>query len=157
MALHVGLFADAHTGEPVGDSIRAWMQIAVHELSVCQALLIQVAEHACKQGAAAVVRITIECGPLSGVEPTLLKDAFAIMRLGGIAAAAELCVVPTVVRIECIECGGRTETRPNRLVCAACGGFRTRVIAGGELRLRSMEMRTLEPRPNEGRTRMVSG
>jgi Zn finger protein HypA/HybF involved in hydrogenase expression len=79
------------------------MQIAVHELSVCQALLIQVAELASQQGAAAVVRITIECGPLSGVEPTLLKDAFAIMRLGGIAAAAELFVVPTVVRIECMS------------------------------------------------------
>ena len=123
------------------------MQFAVHELSVCQALLIQVEELARQQAAAAVVRITIDCGPLSGVEPTLLKDAFAIMRLGGIAASAELVVASAGVSIDCLECGGRNETRPNRLACAACGGFRTRLIAGDELRLRSVEMRALDPRP----------
>ncbi len=123
------------------------MEFAVHELSVCQALLIQVEDLARRQAAASVVRITIECGPLSGVEPTLLKDAFAIMRLGGIAAAAELSVVSARVSIECMECGARDEARPNRLVCGVCGGFRTRVIAGDELRLRRIEMRTLGPLP----------
>ncbi len=119
----------------------------MHELSVCQALLIQVEDLARKKAAASVERITVECGPLSGVEPILLKDAFAIMRLGGIAAAAELSIVSPRVSIECRECGRRNETRPNRLVCAACGGFRTRVIAGDELRLRSIEMQTLDPQP----------
>ncbi len=119
----------------------------MHELSVCQALLVQVEELASRQAAVMVVRITIECGPLSGVEPTLLKDAFAIMRSGGIAALAELVVLPAGVCVECIECGGRNETVPNRLLCATCGGFRTRVISGGELRLRKVEMRTCEPSP----------
>jgi hydrogenase nickel incorporation protein HypA/HybF len=119
----------------------------VHELSVCQALLIQVEDLARGKAAVSVERITIECGSLSGVEPTLLKDAFAIMRLGGIAAAAELVVLSAGVCIECIECGGRNETMPNRLLCAACGGFRTRVISGGELRLRKVEMRTYHPPP----------
>jgi hydrogenase nickel incorporation protein HypA/HybF len=98
-------------------------------------------EIARERRATAVVRITIECGALSGVEPVLLLDAFAVMRAGGIAATADLLILPTGVSIECRECGARAATSPNRLVCAACGGLRTRVIAGDELRLRDVELR----------------
>jgi hydrogenase nickel incorporation protein HypA/HybF len=63
----------------------------VHELSICQALLNQVAE----------------------------------------IAAAE---------IACLCCGTHSRPPPNRLVCTGCGGFRTRVVAGEELRLRRVEL-----------------
>ena len=41
----------------------------MHELSICQALLIRVAEIAAVNGAAAVERVTIEIGALAGVDP----------------------------------------------------------------------------------------
>lgn len=114
----------------------------MHEFSICQALLIQVEEIARAKGAETVDRITIECGLLAGVEPGLLLNAFTVMRRGGIAARAELSVKRIGVRIECRNCGALTDTRANRLVCGECGGFRTRVIRGDELRLRHVEMRT---------------
>jgi hydrogenase nickel incorporation protein HypA/HybF len=113
----------------------------VHELSVCQALLTQVAASARQHGAEAVERITIEIGALSGVEPLLLLDAFSVMRSGSVASGAELMIETIGVSVSCLTCGARTETQANRLVCAACGGFRTRVISGDELRLRRIEMR----------------
>ena len=112
----------------------------MHELSVCQALLSQVGEIARAQGAAAVEQITIELGPLCGTEPRLLWNAFSAMRCG-VAANAELRIEHCPVRIQCLQCEARTETRPNRLVCGRCGGWRTRVIAGDELRLLKVEMR----------------
>jgi hydrogenase nickel incorporation protein HypA/HybF len=118
----------------------------VHELSICGALLTQVAEIALSRNAQAVARITIELGPLSGVEPSLLSSAFAIMRLGSIAADAELLIEVTGVSVRCLACGAQTETVANRLVCGMCGGFRTQVIAGDELRLRRIEMQVTEPR-----------
>lgn len=117
----------------------------MHELSVCQALLSQVAEIARERGADSVERITIELGPLCGVDPGLLLSAFAVMRLRGIAANAQLVIEPMGVTICCVECGAQTETGTNRLVCAACGGFRTRVVSGDELRLRQVKMRLPEP------------
>jgi hydrogenase nickel incorporation protein HypA/HybF len=117
---------------------------AVHELSVCQALLTQVAEIAAGRGASVVERITIEVGPLCGVEPALLASAFAIVRCGTCAAEAELTIESTTVTIGCMACGARSQTEPNRLVCAVCGGFRTRVMAGDELRLRRVELRMPE-------------
>jgi hydrogenase nickel incorporation protein HypA/HybF len=119
----------------------------VHELSVCQALLMQVADIAAGRGASAVERITIEVGPLSGVEPAFLAAAFAIARAGGCAAQAALSIESTTVTIGCLSCGAHSQTKPNRLVCAACGGFRTRVLAGDELRLRSVELRMPQSRP----------
>ena len=118
----------------------------MHELSVCQALLTQVAEIAAGRGARVVERITIEVGPLSGVEPVLLASAFAIVRAGGCAAEAALSIESTTVTIGCMACGAHSNPKPNRLVCAVCGGFRTRVVAGDELRLRRVELRMPESR-----------
>ena len=113
----------------------------MHELSVCQALLSQVAAIAADRGARVVERITIEVGPLSGVEPALLARAFAALRAGGCAAEADLLIESVAVTIGCMTCGTESQTKPNRLVCAACGGFRTRIVAGDELRLRRVALR----------------
>jgi hydrogenase nickel incorporation protein HypA/HybF len=109
-------------------------------------LLGQVAEIAKRHGASAVERIIIEVGPLSGVEPELLTGAFAVLRVGGCAAQALLSIESTIVSISCVGCGAQSPAEPNRLVCAECGGFRTRIIAGDELRLRRLELRVPQSR-----------
>jgi hydrogenase nickel incorporation protein HypA/HybF len=119
----------------------------VHELSVCQALLIQVADLVRERGAEAVARITIEVGPLCGTEPVLLDNAFGVMR-SGCSAAATLVIRSCPVVIRCLECGADGVTAPNRLVCARCGGWRTQLIGGNELRLLRVEMRM--PAATEG-------
>jgi hydrogenase nickel incorporation protein HypA/HybF len=119
----------------------------VHELSVCQSLLGQIAEIAVSRGASDVERITVEVGPLSGIEPQLLASAFAVMRAGGCAANAALLIESTTVTINCMSCRAQSRTEPNRLVCAQCGGFRTQIIAGDELRLRRVELRAPGLRP----------
>jgi hydrogenase nickel incorporation protein HypA/HybF len=126
--------------------INNWESV-VHELSVCQALLAQVVEIATDRGASAVSRITVEVGPLSGVEPALLASAFEIVRAGSCAAGAILLIETTAITISCLICGAESQTAPNRLLCAACGGYRTRVVGGDELRLRGVELRVPEARP----------
>ena len=126
--------------------INNWESV-VHELSVCQALLAQVVEIATDRGASAVLRITVEVGPLSGVEPGLLASAFEIVRAGSCAAGAILLIETTAITISCLICGAESQTAPNRLLCATCGGYRTRVVGGDELRLRGVELRVPEARP----------
>jgi len=126
--------------------INNWESV-VHELSVCRALLAQVVEIATDRGASAVSRITVEVGPLSGVEPGLLASAFEIVCAGSCAAGAILSIETTAITISCLICGAESQTAPNRLLCAACGGYRTRVVGGDELRLRGVELRVPEARP----------
>jgi hydrogenase nickel incorporation protein HypA/HybF len=119
----------------------------MHEMSVCQALLAQVAQvAAAADGAARVSHLTLEVGALAGVDPAQLAAAFAVMRTGGCAAQAILLIETIGVRIECLGCGTESPAAPNRLICAACGGYRTRVVAGEEMRLRRVELRVESPR-----------
>jgi hydrogenase nickel incorporation protein HypA/HybF len=117
----------------------------LHELSVCQAMLTQVIEIAANRGADAVERIVIEVGPLSGVEPRLLARAFDVLRAGSCAADAVLSIESPGVTICCMECGAQSQTAPNRLVCAGCGGYRSRIVTGDELQLRRVELRVPQP------------
>lgn len=112
----------------------------MHELSICQALLTQVAEIAGERGAVSVERIIIEVGPLSGVEPALLAQAFAVARAGGCASRAVLAIETSAVTVACMSCGAESRAAGNRLLCGACGGYRTRIVAGDELRLRRVEL-----------------
>ena len=112
----------------------------MHELSVCQALMSQVEEIARREGASSVATIRLRIGPLSGVVPDLLKQAFTIARAGTLAESAELITELQPIRIRCLECDAESEAQPNRLLCGACGGFRTQVTSGDELLLASVEL-----------------
>jgi len=112
----------------------------MHELSVCQDLMRQVAKVAADNDASAVERIVLQIGELSGVEPPLLQRAFSIARAGTVAEHAELEIRTGPVVVHCLECGGRSAVPPNRLLCTYCGEWRVRVVEGEELLLLSVEM-----------------
>lgn len=112
----------------------------MHELSICQALMRQVEEIAEREHATEITRILVRIGPLSGVVPQLLEQAFSIARAGTIAAAAELATESQPVRVRCLQCGAETEAKPNRLICASCGDYRTQLVGGDELLLASVEL-----------------
>jgi hydrogenase nickel incorporation protein HypA/HybF len=117
----------------------------VHELSICQALLNQVNDVARDAGCKHVEQVTIAIGPLAGVEPGLLASAFAVMKIDGCAAEATLIIESAGVEVECELCAAISPAAANRLICAACGGYRTRVVAGQELCLLRVELRAAVP------------
>jgi len=112
----------------------------MHELSVCRGMLNQAAAIATQHQADAVNRITLRIGPLSGVEPRLLRDAFPVARVGTVAERAELIIEQPPVRVRCLQCGVESACTPNRLLCSACGDARTQLLSGDELLLVSMEL-----------------
>ena len=112
----------------------------MHELSVCQALIEQVEAVAREQNAARVLLIRLGIGPLSGVEPQLLEQAFYIARAGSIAADAELQVNSLPIQVSCRECGAVSEAQAARLVCAVCGDWHTTLVSGDELQLTQVEL-----------------
>lgn len=117
----------------------------MHELSVCLALLEQVERIAAERGANRVTRINLDLGPLSGVEAELLSRAYPLASAGSVADGAELAVNQAEIVIHCNKCKARTTVSPNRLLCGQCGGFRTQVVAGDELLLRSVELELTDP------------
>ncbi|SDY27579.1 hydrogenase nickel incorporation protein HypA/HybF [Allochromatium warmingii] len=112
----------------------------MHELSLCQALLEQVADIAREHGANRVERICLRIGPLAGVEPQLLQQAYPLVAIGTIAETAELVIEPAEIRVRCTRCGAETVATANRLLCGACGAFQTQLISGDELILAHLEL-----------------
>lgn len=112
----------------------------MHELSVCLSLLDQVRRIAAGRGAVSVTRIELQIGPLSGVEPDLLRSAYPLAAAGTVADDAELVIGEVAVTVQCTRCGAVSSANANRLLCGECGDFRTRVTTGDEMILRRVEL-----------------
>lgn len=115
---------------------------AMHELSVCLSLLQQVETIAAERNASRVTAITLNIGPLSGVEPDLLKNAYPLAAAGTLAEQAELIVEIADVVVRCSQCDSETTVPPNKLLCGTCGDFRTQLISGDEMTLMRVELDT---------------
>lgn len=117
----------------------------MHELAVCQALMGQVDQIAAREAATRVTVVTLQIGALSGVEGQLLKDAWPIASAGSLAADSELLIESVPLRVRCMVCGSESDAMPNRLTCGACDSFRTVLISGEELLLKSLELERTGP------------
>ncbi len=112
----------------------------MHELSVVQALLREIEAVALAHRAKAVLRVTVQVGPLSGVDSALLAAAFDASRDRGLLERTDLVLDSTAVTVRCRECGKSSIVTPNRLVCRGCGGYRTTLLTGDELVLQRVEL-----------------
>jgi hydrogenase nickel incorporation protein HypA/HybF len=119
----------------------------MHELSICTALMEQVERIAREHQAGRVERIVLQVGPLSGVEALLLQRAWPLVSIGTLAQEAELVIETAAVTVRCTQCEAVSEVAPNRLLCAACGDFRTRLVSGDEMLLANMELSPLIKQP----------
>lgn len=112
----------------------------MHELSIARALLRQVERTARTHGHGAVRGVTVRIGALSGVEPGLLASAFPQAARGSRAEGATLTIETMPVRVRCDDCGAESEASANRLVCPVCASPHTRLVAGDELLLVSLDL-----------------
>lgn len=112
----------------------------MHELSVCLSLLQQVETIALERNAVKVTAISLSIGPLSGVEPELLRNAYPLAVAGTVAEEAELIMEIADVVVRCSQCESETTVMPNKLLCGTCGDFRTQLVSGDELTLMRVEL-----------------
>ena len=114
--------------------------LKMHELSVCQEIIIQVNEIAFQNQASSIESITLQVGPLSGVEAPLLKQAFPFAAAQTIAENAELIIEELPIVVECKQCGTHSNVVANKLICSQCGDYHTQLISGDEMLLASVEL-----------------
>ena len=112
----------------------------MHELSICQSLIVQVERIASVHKACTVDKIVVRIGPLSGVEIPLLRQAYTLVCAGTVAENAALVTDVQPIRVACETCGAETRAIVNRLLCGACGDYRTRLLSGDEMILASVEL-----------------
>ncbi len=110
----------------------------MHEYSVAQALVDQVAREAHARGASAVHVVHVRIGSLSGVVPDLLASAYELCREGTLCAQAPLRVEAVDAEWACPSCG--SVLPPGSLLrCPACARP-ARLRKGDEIVLSRIEM-----------------
>jgi hydrogenase nickel incorporation protein HypA/HybF len=110
----------------------------LHELAICQALAARLEALECPRGTV-VSRVRISVGALSGVDPALLAHAYPFACAGGVAEGSRLDIEQPPVRVRCRGCGSESAVPPNRLLCGACGDWRTELVSGNELLLLAVD------------------
>ena len=111
----------------------------MHEFSLVRSLLEQVDRIVTSHGGRVAVEVRVEIGPLSGVEPLLVKAAFNQLAGDGTLIIDE---VPLTAR--CHSCHTEFELENFRFVCPHCDSRETSVVRGDALRLMSVTVDVLE-------------
>ena len=111
----------------------------MHELSICMGMLKQVCDLARQHQAQYVQSISLQLGPLSGVEAELMQQVFPIASAGTLAEGAQLLIQTMPVRVRCNQCDAESDVKLNKLSCPNCGNWQTQLISGDEMILSSIQ------------------
>lgn len=112
----------------------------MHERSLVRSLLNQVEVLRIQHDATAVEAVTVELGPLSGVEVELIEDAFGELASRVFQPVPVLNVARVGLAIECSTCGKQSVYDIIRFDCVGCGSNQVRVISGDEFRLVDVDL-----------------
>lgn len=116
----------------------------MHEESLIRSLLRQVENIAQQHEAVAVVAIEVEVGPLSGVEPLLLQDAFDRLKETSAWPNAELSVQQIGLDVFCKSCQMESQLRDFRFVCCHCGSTELQILRGDAFRLLNVRIQVAD-------------
>jgi hydrogenase nickel incorporation protein HypA/HybF len=113
----------------------------VHELSIVETLIEQVAEEVAAAGQAGQIkRLDLSIGCLSGVNVDSVRFAFEVLAPGTIVADAVLAIDQPRAQGNCQDCGARFETDEFIPLCPECQSSHVRIQGGQDLVLESIEL-----------------
>lgn len=115
----------------------------MHELGLVSGILDVVLQTAREAGASRVVSVSLRVGDMAEVNPESMDFAWEVLRDDDpLTAEAELTVAYVRPRSVCAACGHEFEHDRFHLRCPACGSPQTRLLAGREMDIVSMEIET---------------
>ncbi len=115
----------------------------MHELGLVSGILDIALSTARGAGASRVVSISLRVGDMREVNPESFDFAWEVLREDDpLTADAELQVEYVRPRSVCRACGEEFEHDRFHLRCPACGSADTRLLAGREMDIVSMEIET---------------
>lgn len=113
----------------------------MHEESLMRSLLRQVDELAQQHNAVAVEEIEVEIGPLSGVDPLLIEEAFQRLKASISWPGIQLCVQQVALEVLCSDCHCESQLPTFRFVCCHCGSASLQIIRGDAFRLLNVKLK----------------
>lgn len=107
----------------------------MHEFSLIEALLEEVDRVLAGRKARRVTEIGVVCGPLSGVDPSLLTFAFDCLVPDRFGPECRLTVDSIPLQVKCNGCGIAFSPATIHFWCPSCGDGNTEILQGGDFLL----------------------
>jgi hydrogenase nickel incorporation protein HypA/HybF len=112
----------------------------MHELSVTESLLKIALQHAEKANAKRVTDLHIVIGDLASMVDDSIQFYWEIIAKGTIAEKAKLHFDRVPAELQCMTCSEKYHPSDRELACPTCNGVNTRIIAGEEFALESIDV-----------------
>jgi len=112
----------------------------MHELSICQSMLEIVDKTMAGHPDAQLLRIFLDVGKGSTIEPVLLREAFDVITTGGPYEGTELVINEIPLAGRCRACGRTFEYHEVALGCPHCDSVDIEIESGLELAIRELEV-----------------
>ena len=112
----------------------------MHELSLCREIVGLVGDRAAAEDFDRIIRIRLEIGSLSCVEPEALSFCFESVALGTPAEGAVLDIREVPGQAWCRACRTAVPIQWRGDPCPACGGYGLRVSDGDGVRIKELEV-----------------
>lgn len=112
----------------------------MHEQSLVKSLLRQVEQLRHENDAVCVDVVTVEIGPLSGVEPELITSAFEQLAPLYFAHCPRLEIRLIALAMRCRECRAESAAPEITFQCPMCSSSQIQIVRGDEFRLIDVAM-----------------
>ena len=112
----------------------------MHELSLAESLIGLIEDEARSSGFNQVLKVWLEIGALSGVEPEALRVGFEFAAHSTLAQGAELEISTPPGEAWCLECQRPILIAAYHDGCPHCSGYRLRVTGGDQFKLKELEV-----------------
>lgn len=112
----------------------------MHEMALCESIRSTLEEQSRLHRFSKVARISLEVGPLSGVEIDALRFGFDVVMRGSVADGARLEIIECPAQAWCLSCSQAVPIKARYEPCANCGSHQLQVTAGEELRIKELEV-----------------
>jgi hydrogenase nickel incorporation protein HypA/HybF len=108
----------------------------MHELAITESVVQAVTE---RLPGSAISCVHLEIGPMSGVVPDSVRFCFGLVTEGTSLQGARLEISQPTARCRCRDCDSEFQTDGMLPLCG-CGSADVEILAGNELRIRSVEV-----------------
>lgn len=112
----------------------------MHELGIMTGVMEAVDASAKDAGAEKVLKINLSVGVMTEAIEDALQFAFEAISEGTLSEGAELNITMVQPKSECLECGHVYEHDRFHRTCPKCDNFATKLVAGKELQIDSIEV-----------------
>lgn len=115
----------------------------MHEVTIAQAIVDIVRDHAARDGFTRVKTIRLAIGALSHVDPRALEFGFEVVARGTVADGARLAIDRPGGEAFCTDCEKTVPLAELGAACPTCGGYRCIPSGGSGEQMRVVEMEVL--------------